>query len=160
VGLLNIGEEEGKGNAVAKEAFELLKVAPGLHFVGNVEGRDVVAGHPGRGRTDVVVCDGFTGNAILKFYEAVERVLHEAFTLKAPGLLASDDVQRALHFLEHSQYGGAPLLGVRGTCIICHGSSSANAIKNGIRVAIQAVTAGLTSHIGAQFTQRDLAGRA
>lgn len=160
VGLLNVGEEEGKGNAVAKEAYGLLKEAPGLNFLGNIEGRDVVAGHPERGRADVVICDGFTGNILLKFYESMQRVLIQVMQESAPALLKSPELAPVFKFLDYSQYGGAPLLGVRGTCIICHGSSNANAIKNGIRVAVQAVKAGLTQHIGAQCAQRDGAARA
>lgn len=160
VGLLNIGEEEEKGNAVVREAYQLLRQAPGINFTGNVEGRDIVAGHPTRGRTDVIVTDGFAGNVILKFYESMQRVLIQLLKRSAPQLLGGTELAPVFEVLDYSQYGGAPLLGVQKPCIICHGSSNANAIKNAIRVAVQAVRSGLTQHIGAQFAQREATAEA
>ena len=114
VGLLSIGEEETKGNELTREAFPLLKQLP-LNFVGNVEGRDIYGG-----RVDVIVADGFVGNVALKTSEGVAQL-----------------VSSTLKRLDHTEYGGAPLLGVKGVCIITHGSSNANAIKNALRVAAE-----------------------
>jgi glycerol-3-phosphate acyltransferase PlsX len=160
VGLLNIGEEEEKGNAVAKEAHQLLKQAADLHYVGNVEGRDIVAGHSKLGQLDVVVCDGFVGNIVLKFYESVARLILRLVRQKAPDVLERSDIREIFRVLDYSEYGGAPLLGVRGVSIICHGSSSANAYKNAIRVAVQAVSHDLSGRIGAEFARRETAGSA
>lgn len=137
VGLLSIGEEEGKGNELTKETFRVLKET-GLNFIGNAEGRDVF-----NGNCDVVVCDGFIGNVVLKAGEAlgemVGRKLREQVTRspirKAGALIlktAFDDLKKSM---DYSEYGGAPLLGVNGGCIVCHGRSNAKAIKNAIRVA-------------------------
>jgi glycerol-3-phosphate acyltransferase PlsX len=153
VGLLNVGEEEEKGGAVVREAYGLLRGEPGLNFIGNVEGRDVLAGHPTAGHVDVAVCDGFVGNILLKFYESVSRLLQRLLAKGDPGLLRHPDVVNAFRFLDYSQYGGAPLLGVRGISIICHGSSPANAIKHAIRVAVHSVEVQLDQHIGAEFAR-------
>ncbi len=147
VGLLNIGEEVEKGNAAVREAFALLQDDPGLHFAGNVEGRDIL-----RGACDVVVCDGFVGNVVLKFYESVADVFRDFLVREMDrDLLESAAMQRVFRILDYAEYGGAPLLGVRGISIICHGGSPAPAIKNAIRVALQAVESGLSQHIGAEF---------
>lgn len=153
VGLLNVGEEEEKGTAVAREAFGLLREQPGLEFVGNIEGRDLLAGHPGAGHIDVAVCDGFVGNILLKFYESVSRLLQRLLAKGDRALLTHPDITGAFRFLDYSQYGGAPLLGVKGISIICHGSSPANAIKHAIRVAVHSVEVGLDQHIGAEFAR-------
>ena len=137
VGLLSIGEEEGKGNELTKETFRVMKET-GLNFIGNAEGRDVF-----NGNCDVVVCDGFIGNVVLKAGEAlgefVSKTLREEVTRgpvrKVGALLlksAFDDLKKRM---DYSEYGGAPLLGVKGGCIVCHGRSSGKAIKNAIRVA-------------------------
>ena len=137
VGLLSIGEEEGKGNELTKETFRVLKET-GVNFIGNAEGRDVY-----NGNADVVVCDGFTGNVLLKASEAlaemIGKLIREELTRstkrKIGAMLARgafDDLKKRV---DYSEYGGAPLLGVRGGCIICHGRSNAKAIKNAIRVA-------------------------
>ncbi len=144
VGLLSVGEEPEKGNKAVKEAHQLLMHAQ-LRFVGNVEGRDILAGATERGPIDVVVCDGFVGNVLLKFYEGVPTML--------VGLLRKSSLDRGalesvLATLDYSERGGAPLLGVRGVSIICHGKSDARAIKNGIKVGLRAVQAGLSDHIG------------
>jgi len=154
IGLLNIGEEEEKGNAVAKEAHQLLRQAPGLHYVGNIEGRDILAGHARHGPIDIVICDGFVGNIVLKFYESVARLIVRLVKRNAPEVLDRPDIRAVFKVLDYSEYGGAPLLGVKGVSIICHGSSSPNAIKNGIRVAVQSVSHGLSEHIGAEFARR------
>lgn len=139
IGLMSIGQEDTKGNDRTKEAFKTLKET-GLHFIGNVEGRDVF-----NGRVDVIVTDGFTGNVILKVSESlsemVEQLLREEIkrTLKASVgfLLSRDAFRRFKTRLDYSEYGGAPLLGLKGCVIICHGRSSAKAIKNAIRLAAE-----------------------
>jgi phosphate acyltransferase len=139
IGLMSIGEEDSKGTDRTKEAFKVLKET-GLRFIGNVEGRDVF-----NGSVDVIVTDGFTGNVILKVSEAlaemVEKLLREEIkrTLKASvGFLLSRSAFRSFKSrLDYSEYGGAPLLGVKGCVIICHGRSTAKAIKNAIRFAAE-----------------------
>jgi glycerol-3-phosphate acyltransferase PlsX len=139
IGLMSIGEEDTKGSASTKEAFKTLKET-GLNFVGNVEGRDVFDG-----KVDVIVTDGFTGNVILKVSEAlaemVEKLLREEIkkTLQASvGFLLSRSAFRSFKSrIDYSEYGGAPLLGVKGCVIICHGRSSAKAVKNAIRLAAE-----------------------
>jgi glycerol-3-phosphate acyltransferase PlsX len=151
VGLLNIGEEDEKGNAVVREAQQMLKTQTGFRFLGNVEGRDIPAAEARGERLDVVVCDGFVGNVVLKFYESAARVLVSVVERGAPDLFKRPEMGSVLTFLDWSTYGGAPLLGVQGVAIICHGSSPARAIKNAIRVAVQAVTNHLSQDIGAEF---------
>ena len=148
VGLLNIGEEPGKGNELSRAAEAAIGEMP-VHFVGNVEGRDIM-----RGTADVVVCDGFVGNVVLKFAESLVETLahmvrdelkHDLLGKLGAGL-ARPAVRRVFSRLDYAEYGGAPLLGVRGGCIICHGSSSVRAIQNAIRVA-------------AEFVEFDLIGK-
>jgi len=137
VGLLSIGEEETKGNELTRESFQLLKQLP-LNFVGNVEGRDLY-----NGQVDVIVTDGFVGNVALKTSEgvvnlvraALKDALKETITRQVGYLLSRSAFIDFKKRLDHTEYGGAPLLGVKGVCIITHGSSNANAIKNAIRVA-------------------------
>ena len=137
VGLLSIGAEEQKGNDLTREAFVLLKQLP-LNFAGNVEGRDLY-----NGSVEVIVCDGFIGNVALKIseglIEAVSILLKESLSStlssKMGYMLSRKAFQHFKKRVDYSEYGGAPLLGVRGVCIICHGGSSPNAIKNAIRVA-------------------------
>jgi phosphate acyltransferase len=139
IGLMSIGEEDTKGSDRTKEAFRVLKET-GLNFIGNVEGRDVF-----NGKVDVIVTDGFTGNVILKVSESlsemVEQLLRDEIkrTLKASVgfLLSRTAFRRFKSRLDYSEYGGAPMLGVRGCVIICHGRSSAKAIKNAIRFAAE-----------------------
>ena len=139
VGLLSIGEEETKGNELTREAFQLLKQLP-LNFVGNVEGRDLY-----NGQVDVIVADGFVGNVALKVSEGVANLVRYTLkeTLKATitrqvgYLLSRSAFSDFKKRLDHTEYGGAPLLGVKGVCFITHGSSNANAIKNAIRVAAE-----------------------
>ncbi len=151
VGLLNIGEEEEKGSAIVREAHQLLKRAPRLNYAGNIEGRDILPGPQQRIPVDIVVCDGFVGNIVLKFYESSARVFVGLLTERIPDAFDRPEMHDLNRILDYSTYGGAPLLGIRGVSIICHGSSSPNAIKNGIRVAVQAVRAGLSQHIAAEF---------
>lgn len=160
VGLLNVGEEDEKGTAVVREAHQLLRTLGGINFVGNIEGRDILAGHDKHGAVDVVVCDGFVGNVVLKFYESVARLILRMVRRDAPQLLERDDIRTVFRALDYSEYGGAPLLGVRGVSIICHGSSSANAIKNAVRVAVQSVRSNLSQHIAAEMAQHEAGSRA
>lgn len=145
VALLSVGEEPEKGNTAVKEAHKALATATGINFIGNVEGRDVPMGTCDRGPVDVVVCDGFVGNVLLKFYEAVPKLI--------VGLLAKAGVSKAqlagaLTGLDYAAHGGAPLLGVKGVSIICHGKSSPEAIKNGILVGLRAAQSRMSDHIG------------
>jgi glycerol-3-phosphate acyltransferase PlsX len=145
IGLLSIGEEPEKGNAVVKEAHALFRKA-GFNFHGNLEGRDLPAGASDRGPFDVVICDGFVGNIVLKFYEAVAPMILRLLG-EHPGI-NPEHVRTALKGFDSSEYGGAPLLGVRGVSIICHGNSSPRAIKNAIKVAVRAVETGMNDQIG------------
>ncbi|MEA5076856.1 MAG: phosphate acyltransferase PlsX [Coriobacteriia bacterium] len=157
VGLLNIGEEPTKGSALAQEAYVLLTQGlPG--FVGNVEGRDVTSG-----AVDVIVTDGFTGNVTLKVLEGLSRHLlsevKAALTSTPINKLAAAVVQPSLvalkERLDPDVYGGAPLLGVNGVCMIGHGSSSARAIASGVVTTATAVRGGLTTAIAAAITEQD-----
>jgi phosphate acyltransferase len=137
VGLLSIGEEEIKGNDLTKEAFKLLKNSS-LNFIGNVEGRDMYTG-----QVDVVVCDGFTGNVALKVSEGVfefimlllKHELKASLQTKAGAVLTRPAFQRFKEKLDYAEYGGAPLLGIKGVAVICHGRSNSKAIRNAIAVA-------------------------
>jgi glycerol-3-phosphate acyltransferase PlsX len=151
VGLLNIGEEDEKGNAVSRAAHELLKTTAGLNYIGNIEGRDILAGHSKLGHVDVVITDGFVGNILLKFYESVARLVLRLVKANAPDILEREGVQEVFRVLDYAEYGGAPLLGVKGVSIICHGSSGSNAIKNAIRVGAQMVESKLNQHVAAEF---------
>ena len=139
VGLLSIGEEESKGNDLTREAYKLIKELP-MNFVGNVEGRDLY-----NGKADVLVCDGFVGNVALKISEGmVETVrfllkqsLQATITSQVGFLLSRKAFADFKKRLDYSEYGGAPLLGIKGVCIVSHGSSNSNAIKNAIRVAME-----------------------
>ena len=160
VGLLNIGEEDEKGNAIVKEAHQLLKQDPRLNYVGNIEGRDILTGHAKHGPLDVIVTDGFVGNIVLKFYESVARMILRMVKRDAPAVLDRPDIRKIFTILDYAEYGGAPLLGVQGVCIICHGSSPSSAIKNALRVAVQSVEAGLSQHIASEFADRETAAQA
>jgi glycerol-3-phosphate acyltransferase PlsX len=156
VGLVSNGEEETKGNALVQEAHALLKVAPGLNFIGNVEGKEVV-----RGQVDVVVADGFTGNVILKFAEGtvsmmkeiIRQELYRTSLSKLGGLLARGAFERVGARLDYSEYGGALLLGVNGIVIIGHGRSNAKAVRNAVRVAMQSVREGVLDAIRSGLEQ-------
>jgi glycerol-3-phosphate acyltransferase PlsX len=139
VGLLSIGQEESKGNELTRDAFQLLKQLP-LNFIGNVEGRDLY-----NGQVDVIVADGFVGNVALKISEGVVHLVRATLreTLKTTisrqvgYLLSRSAFSDFKKRLDHTEYGGAPLLGVKGVCFITHGSSNTNAIKNALRVAAE-----------------------
>jgi glycerol-3-phosphate acyltransferase PlsX len=150
VGLLSIGEEPEKGNLAVKDAHQRLRSA-GLNFIGNVEGRDLPRGSCDRGPIDVVVCDGFTGNVLLKFYESIGPMLIGKVSTVAG--LDPRQVAGSLKELDVDEYGGAPLLGVRGVSIISHGKSSPKAIKNAIGVALRAWETGMTDEIGRRLAE-------
>ncbi|MBC8087868.1 MAG: phosphate acyltransferase PlsX [Phycisphaerae bacterium] len=149
VGLLSIGEEAEKGNAAVKEAHQLLRKAD-LNFIGNIEGRDIPNGECDGSPLDVIVCDGFVGNILLKFYESVAPMLIGMVATSAG--LDPDDVTKSLKHLDVDEYGGAPLLGVRGVSIISHGSSSPRALKNAIRIAVTASESGMNEEIGRRLS--------
>ncbi len=149
VGLLSIGEEEGKGNELTLESFHLLKQLP-LNFVGNVEGRDIYSG-----KVDVIVADGFVGNVALKTSEGVanlvratlKETLAATITRRVGYVLSRSAFSDFKKRIDHTEYGGAPLLGVKGACFITHGSSNVNAIKNAVRVASEFVERDITANI-------------
>src|ERR1700719_1288687 len=149
VGLLSIGEEETKGNELTRDAFQLLKKLP-LNFVGNVEGRDLY-----NGKVDLIVADGFVGNVALKISEglanlvrtALKESLKATITRQVGALLARSAFTDFKKRLDHTEYGGAPLFGVKGVCIIPHGSSNGNAMTNAIRVAAEFSRRGINDSI-------------
>ena len=153
VGLLSIGEEEHKGNDLTRGATPLLKALP-VHFIGNVEGRDIYSG-----LADVVVCDGFIGNVALKVSEGLADMMQnmlreslEATVTRKLGYVLSREAYRDFRKrVDYSEYGGAPLLGVKGVSIICHGRSNANAIKNAIRVASEFADGRINEKIEAEL---------
>lgn len=154
VGLLSIGEEEAKGNELTRETFPLLKQLP-INFIGNVEGRDLY-----NGNADVIVCDGFVGNVALKTTEGLGKLVRELLrasltstvTAQVGALLSRKAFNEFRKRLDYSEYGGVPLLGVRGICIIGHGSSNDRAIFNGIRVAAEFAQAGIIERIEREFS--------
>jgi glycerol-3-phosphate acyltransferase PlsX len=156
VGLLSIGEEESKGNELTREALPLLKALP-IHFIGNVEGRDIF-----NGNADVIVCDGFVGNVALKTSEGIGRFvrdvlrtsLNKTVTAQVGALLSRRAFNDFRRRLDYTEYGGAPLLGVRGVCIIGHGSSNDVAIYNGIRVAHEFSRSGAIERMAQAFSGR------
>ncbi|MCA1990981.1 MAG: phosphate acyltransferase PlsX [Coleofasciculus sp. S288] len=142
VGLLNIGEEESKGNELALRTHQLLQENPRITFIGNAEGRDVLSG-----RFDVIVCDGFVGNVLLKFAEAVGEIMLQILREELPqGLrgqlgtaILKPNLMRIKQRIDHAEHGGGLLLGVAGICIISHGSSQAPSIFNAVRLAKEAI---------------------
>jgi len=155
VGLLNIGEEDSKGNDAAVRAHQLLRENSQINFIGNAEGRDVLSG-----RFDVIVCDGFVGNVLLKFAEAVGEVILQILREELPqGLhgqigsaLLKPNLKRIKQRMDHAEHGGALLLGVAGVCLIGHGSSQAPSIFNAIRMAKEAVDNQVLQRIQSQYT--------
>ena len=148
VGLLNIGTEPGKGNEQTVETFELLSRSPTLNFVGNVEGREVI-----RGACDVLVCDGFVGNVLLKFYESVAGFMAEELKRETEAQGVRLDLKRLYSRLDYSTTGGAPLLGVNGVVVIAHGGSPPQAIRNGIGVAVRSLERRMVEHIATRLGQ-------
>jgi glycerol-3-phosphate acyltransferase PlsX len=152
VGLLSIGEEDAKGNQLTKESRKLMRDEPLINFIGNVEGRDLF-----KGVVDVVVCDGFVGNIVLKFTEGMAEGLFQTILAElqefAPDLLDEFKPVMKKIYAKHDwqEYGGAPLLGVGGYMLICHGRSEARAIKNAIRVGKQLVASGVNQKIVSQI---------
>jgi glycerol-3-phosphate acyltransferase PlsX len=138
VGIINVGKEESKGNAVVKEVYKTLSLNLDINFVGNIEAREIL-----NGEADVIVCDGFIGNVIIKTIEGVAITLFDilkdevksSFKNKIGGLLLKQSLKNIKNRLDYSEYGGAPFLGIDGLCIKCHGSSKAKAVKNAITKA-------------------------
>jgi glycerol-3-phosphate acyltransferase PlsX len=146
VGLLNIGEEPEKGNELAVEAHKLLAES-GMNFIGNVEAREII-----RGACDVLVCDGFAGNIILKFYESVAQFIIGLLRKEMDAHHADElDLNEIFRFLDYEEYGGAPLLGVNGVSIIMHGSSRPKAITNALEVAARAVESSMVAHMAGEL---------
>lgn len=149
VGLLNIGEEESKGTGPLKEAYGLLELS-GLNFIGNIEGRDLF-----KGDCDVIVCDGLVGNVALKVSEStihavvemLKKAMKSSFLSRLSAVLGRRAFSSLKKKMDYAEYGGAPLLGINGICIICHGSSNAKAIKNAIRVAGEEIIKNVNQHI-------------
>jgi phosphate acyltransferase len=153
IGLLNIGSEEKKGNEITRESYKLLKETK-INFVGNVEGRDIF-----EGAADVVVCDGFTGNILLKaiegmagfFFGEIKKVFLSNFITKVSSLILKKYFKSMKKQFDYEEYGGALLLGINGIAIISHGSSGAKAIKNAVRVARDSVNNNLISKISSEI---------
>ncbi len=151
-GLLSIGEEDSKGNSLTRDTLPLLRALKGINFKGNVEGRDLFNGH-----SDVAVCDGFVGNVALKSIEGTAHLLSDSLreslkstvTSQVGALLSRRAFAEFKKRLDYSEYGGAVLLGVRGVCIVGHGSSNEKAIMNGVRVAAEFAQAEVNSSIEA-----------
>ncbi len=154
VGLLNIGEEPSKGNDVSVQVHQVLSESTAINFVGNAEGRDVLSGN-----FDVIVCDGFVGNVLLKFAEAVGEVAMNILKEELPRgilgklgvLILKGNLKRIKQRLDHAEHGGALLLGVNGVAVISHGSSNAPSIFNAIRLSKEAVDNGVIGHIQGQY---------
>jgi glycerol-3-phosphate acyltransferase PlsX len=152
VGLLSIGEEDSKGNTLTRATLPMLRIVPQINFIGNVEGRDLY-----NGAADVVVCDGFVGNVALKSSEGLAKLvnfslrqsLKSTVTSQVGALLSRKAFGEFKKRLDYSEYGGAPLLGVRGVCIVGHGSSNERAVMNGIRVAAEFAQGEVNSSIEA-----------
>ncbi|HCJ66383.1 MAG TPA: phosphate acyltransferase PlsX, partial [Elusimicrobia bacterium] len=159
IALLSIGEEEGKGNELSLVAYELLRNSS-LDFIGNIEGSEIP-----KGKADVIVCDGFVGNTILKFGEGLAEVIFELakeelkshpFRTTISGLLLKTIFQEIKKKTDYDEYGGAPLLGVNGICIIAHGKSNAKAIKNAIRVAGESIEQRINEKINSELDKYNL----
>ena len=159
VGLLSIGEEPSKGNELTKAAHAQLTKSD-LHFIGNVDGKDVF-----RGAAEVIICDGFAGNLVLKTAEGIAEFLHaslkeeinKSIIYKLAGRVLSSAFRRAKNHLDYAEYGGAPLLGVNGVCIISHGRSDARAIRNAIKAAASAVENNVVKFISTTVQQDEFA---
>lgn len=154
IGLLNVGEEAKKGDEVVAAAHDMLAADRDLNFVGNVEGNGII-----RGSCDVLVCDGFAGNALLKFFESMAEFVvgwlerHGDTTDGAPAGLSE-----LLSVMDYAEYGGAPLLGVNGISVVCHGSSSPRAIENALAFASRSVRSGMVQHLAGEMERPAAAG--
>jgi glycerol-3-phosphate acyltransferase PlsX len=146
VGLMNIGEEPEKGDELALGAHRLLS-SSGLNFIGNVEGRDIIWG-----ACDVLVCDGFVGNVLLKFYESVAEFIIGLLEREIAHHAQALDLHEVFRVLDYSEYGGAPLLGVNGVSIICHGESPPKAVRNAIGAAARAVRSSMVAHMAKELS--------
>lgn len=154
IALLNIGEESAKGNSMSREAWGLLSQASDLNFVGNIEGKDVL-----KGNCDVIVCDGFVGNVVLKtiegavmsVFQLLKEQLNKDWIAKFGAILSYPVYSYLKRKLDHTEIGGALLVGLNGCSIVCHGSSNANAIKNGIRFAARTAQSGFVGHTKEYF---------
>ncbi len=159
VGLLNIGEEKTKGGGILQQAYKLLSKSA-VNFIGNIEGRDIL-----KGTADVVVCDGFVGNILLKFAESLSGMFSKSMrrTIRGnlPGTvglyLLRPSLRKLFKMFDYQEYGGAPLLGVNGNCVISHGNSSARAIKNAIEEALNMVKNNITRQINERIKEGRIA---
>jgi glycerol-3-phosphate acyltransferase PlsX len=143
IGLLSIGQEGGKGNEQVRTAHDLFKTSD-LHFVGNVEGRDIF-----NGKAQIIVCDGFVGNVVLKLIEGMGEAMLQVLGER---LSAKDGVLQDLRKkLDYAEYGGAPIMGIRGVGIVCHGASPARAIKNAVRTAAEQVAKDVPGRLSAHM---------
>ncbi len=152
IGLLNIGEEPEKGNELVIETHQLLQDSD-LNFIGNVEGRDII-----RGEYDVLVADGFVGNVLLKFYESLASFMYRLVGTELNSMGVAIDLDQVFRMFDWTQYGGAPLLGLNGISIICHGGSPPWAIRNAVRVAVQAVETRMVGHIQQEIQDHQTTG--
>jgi glycerol-3-phosphate acyltransferase PlsX len=156
IGLLSIGEEEGKGNSQVKEAYDIFKMAGNLNFIGNVEGRDLFTGN-----VDIIVCDGFVGNVVLKLSEGLStsltrilkrELLSTSLAAKVGTFLARGAFRRFAKVVDYAEYGGAPLLGLQGIIIVCHGRSNTKAIASAVRMAATFVATRTNERLIANIT--------
>ena len=147
IGLLSIGSEPGKGDELTLEAHRLLERS-GLNFLGNVEGRDIITGNH-----DVIVCDGFVGNVVLKFYESFAARVAQMVSRAVSDRFTDLDLQSFCGMLDYAEYGGAPLLGVDGVTVICHGDSPGRAYRHAVRVAIKSVESNMVEHLKRELLQ-------
>lgn len=154
VSLLNIGEESAKGNAITKQAYQMLSTSPDLNFTGNIEGKDII-----RGITDVIVCDGFVGNIVLKtiegvgfsIFEILKEQINKDWIAKLGALLSYPVYTYMKKKLDHTEYGGALLVGLNGVSVVSHGRSNAKAIKNALRFADRIAKSGFVDHAKEYF---------
>lgn len=146
VGLLNVGEESSKGGALAVATHKLLQDDEYLNFVGNIEGHEIV-----NGACDVLVCDGFVGNVLLKFYESVAGFIASVLKAQLDPEVHGEGFKEVYRMIDYAEHGGAPLLGVNGVSIVCHGGSSARAIKNAIRVAGACLESDMVEDMASEF---------
>jgi glycerol-3-phosphate acyltransferase PlsX len=147
IGLLNIGGEPGKGDELTLGTYRLLQ-SSGLNFLGNVEGRDIITG-----AHDVIVCDGFVGNVVLKFYESFAARVAQMVSRSASDRFTDLDLQSVCRMLDYAEYGGAPLLGIDGVTVICHGDSPGRAFRHAVRVAIKSVESDMVEHLRRELSQ-------
>jgi glycerol-3-phosphate acyltransferase PlsX len=156
VSLLNIGEESAKGNQLVKEVYKTLSEAKDLNFIGNIEGKDVL-----KGITDVIVCDGFVGNVMLKtiegaaisIFELLKEQFNKDWIAKLGAMLSYPVFTYMKKKLDHTEYGGAMLIGLNGLTVISHGRSNAKAMKNAIKFAVRSAESGFVSHAQEYFTK-------